>query len=298
MGKVGFQVYYGGPTLESGQMDVRELAPALLAIGGLLEEANRVENGSKTAVSVKVKRFEDGSFGINFEVVQNLADQMVSLFSGKQVTAAINLLEIIGLSTGSIVSLLALLKKAKGMLPKKAKELSDGNVELDFSGDTVIAPARVVALYQDIKVRKEVENIIKPLKKEGIESFSVKHENTQAQLITKQEAPYFDTPEIGDRKIEEHETITTFSIHSLSFKEDNKWRLSDGTNTFFVLISDDEFLHKVNKNMISFSKGDLLKVKLVVKTWESTDGLKTDYEAVEVLEHKSAAFQLHLPFEQ
>ncbi len=88
MSTVQFQIFYSGPDLESGKMDVRELAPALLAIGGLLEESNRVLNGERSSVSVKVNRFEDGSFGINFEVIQNIKDQVIALFSGQEVTAA------------------------------------------------------------------------------------------------------------------------------------------------------------------------------------------------------------------
>jgi hypothetical protein len=32
--------------------------------------------------------------------------------------------------------------------------------------------------------------------------------------------------------------------------------------------------------------------------WETADGLKTEYEAIEILEHKSGARQIPLPFEK
>lgn len=96
----------------------------------------------------------------------------------------------------------------------------------------------------------------------------------------------------------EDKRIAVFSIHSLSFKEDNKWRLSDGTNTFFVTIRDDGFLRKVNENLVSFAKGDILKVNLLVRTWSVQDGIKTDYEVLEVLDHKSAAKQLSFQFDK
>lgn len=292
--QASFKVYYSGPILDSGQMDVRELAPALLAIGGLLEESNRVLNAGKATIAVKVKKFEDGSFGISFEVIQNYSSQLIDLFSGKDCTAALNLLQIIGFGGVGYKSLFYLIKKAKGRKPRQAKVLEDGNIEIDFGGEVEEISKPVFNLYIDLKVRKEVENTIKPLSIEGIESFKVTDNKTVIETVKKDEVQYFNTPEIEDEKIQERETIALYSIHSLSFKEDNKWRLSDGTSTFFVTIKDEEFLRKVNENLISFSKGDILELKLKVITWETKDGMKTEYEAIKVLSHKMAAKQLKL----
>ena len=99
MSKASFQVYFHGPAVEFGRMDVRDLAPALLAIGSLLEETNRVLNGQRAHISVKVKKdFEEGSFGISFDVVQDLANQLLAMFSSDSVDGALNLLEILGLT--------------------------------------------------------------------------------------------------------------------------------------------------------------------------------------------------------
>jgi len=53
-----FSIKYDGPALASHQMDVRELAPALMALASLLEEANReiYPEGSEVRVQVKGKR--------------------------------------------------------------------------------------------------------------------------------------------------------------------------------------------------------------------------------------------------
>jgi len=56
MSMASFSVAFCGSALDKGTMDVRELAPSLLAFGALLEESNRVLNGNAAAVSVKVKR--------------------------------------------------------------------------------------------------------------------------------------------------------------------------------------------------------------------------------------------------
>ncbi|PKN77214.1 MAG: hypothetical protein CVU52_01490 [Deltaproteobacteria bacterium HGW-Deltaproteobacteria-10] len=295
--KASFKVYYSGIILESGQMDVRELAPALLAMGSLLEESNRVLNDGKTEISVKVKKFEDGSFGISFEVIQGFATQLIELWSGKQATAAANMVQIIGFSVLGFKGLFYLIKKAKGRVPRKAKILEDGNVEIDFSDNSEIVSKPVFDLYRDIKVRQQVENVLKPLAVEGIDNFQVKDGENVVESVNKSELKYFQTPEIDEEIIQEKETVAMYTIHSLSFKEDNKWLLSDGTNTFFVTIKDEDFLRKVNENLISFSKGDILTLNLKIITWETKDGIKTEYEASKVVDHKSASRQLKLPLE-
>lgn len=297
MSSASFKISYCGPSLDSGAMDVRELAPALLAFGSLLEESNRVLNGNTTTVSVRVKRFEDGSFGISFEVVQTLADQLIGLLAGTPVTAAVNLIEILGFVGMSGVSLWKLLKKSKGRRPKKATKLEDGNIEINFEEDRITVSDEVFRLYRDVNVRKYIYEALKPLAKQGIDVVKFLSDGRPVESASKTELPYFLTPDIEDEVIAEDERIAVFSIHSLSFKDDNKWRLSDGTNAFFVTIKDLEFLRKVNENLIYFSKGDFLKVKLRVRTWTVMDGIKTDYEAIEIIDHKSAAKQLTLPFE-
>jgi hypothetical protein len=86
-----------------------------------------------------------------------------------------------------------------------------------------------------------------------------------------------------------------FSIVSLAFKEDNKWRLSDGAATISATIADADFLKAVDENLESFSKGDVLMCEVLVRQWQTRGGAKTDFEVVKVLEHRRAARQIALP---
>lgn len=61
-----FRIVYDGPALETHEMNVRDLAPALLSLSDALEEAGKTLYGNKTVVSVKVNAsFKAGSFGID-----------------------------------------------------------------------------------------------------------------------------------------------------------------------------------------------------------------------------------------
>jgi hypothetical protein len=80
-----------------------------------------------------------------------------------------------------------------------------------------------------------------------------------------------------------------------AFKEDNKWRLSDGSATINAIFSDAEFLSAVDQNLESFSKGDVLICDVRVRQWQTASGAKTDYEVIKVIEHRRAARQIPLP---
>ena len=70
-----FTLAYDGEALKNGLMDVRELAPALLAAGELIQNSNRLLNGDRTQVSLQVKGdFRRGSFNIDLILNQNLID--------------------------------------------------------------------------------------------------------------------------------------------------------------------------------------------------------------------------------
>ena len=56
-------------------------------------------------------------------------------------------------------------------------------------------------------------------------------------------------------------------------------------------------LANLNENQISFSKGDILFCRVRTKQWSTTQGLKTEYEVLEVLDHKPPSRQIPMNFE-
>jgi hypothetical protein len=297
MKKAELLVFYDGPALASGEMNVRDLAPALLSLGKLFEESNRVLNKGRAELYVNIKSFHGGSFGIDLSVIQSLKEQLVEFFSGETITAAANFLTLLGFaSAGTAKGLAWLLKKERGRKPLKAVVLEDGNIKLIYDNDEIfpIHPD-VFALYKDLEVRKAFEDSLAPLKKEGIHKFYSLIDNQRPLEISKEELVCFQTPQFKDEVLHEFEEVKLFSIISLSFKEDNKWRLNDGQSTVYVNILDKNFLSLVNSGKLKFAKGDMLKIRLRTRQINTSEGLKTEYEAIQILKHIPGSRQLSLP---
>lgn len=90
MSRADFTLTYDGPALASHEMDVRDLAPAMLAVGELFDAINMLLNGEAATVKVNVRAHEPGCFSVVFDIVQSWRDGAMSLLTGDFVTAALN----------------------------------------------------------------------------------------------------------------------------------------------------------------------------------------------------------------
>jgi len=279
-------------------MDVRDLAPAMLALGQLFDAANSALNGDSARIRVQVKATEPGCFQITFEVLQTLGAQIASFLSGPSVTAAANLVGlVVGIPTG-VIGLFGLIQKLKGGKLDAATPLADNTVRVTIGTESLDIPVTLLRLYQDVAVRAATQKVIEePLNKEGIDSFEARRGAKSVVKVSKEQAVFFIKPEIPDTTLVDDTRRSAFSIISLAFKEDNKWRLDDGSNAISATIEDADFLDKVNANQISFSKGDILICDVRVVQKQTDAGLKTEYTVVRVVEHRPAARQLPLPLQ-
>lgn len=291
-----FQVIYDGPALVSNEMDVRDLAPALLAISDVLDEANKIIYGDKTQIQVNVKgSFKTGSFGFELAIAQLPIDNLVSLFDSDQANAAANLLQILGfiVPSGGLIGLLLWLKNRK---IKTITNEDDSKTVIEVEDEKYETNPKVIALFSNVRVRTSIQKVItEPLSKEGVDTFTVKRED-ETTTIKAEEKDYFKLSEIPDELLKDQVREVYLKPLAVSFVEGNKWKFSDGNVEFFATITDEEFIKKVQDSKDAFSKDDLFKVSLREKQWIADTGIKSDYEIEKVIDHRSGAKQIKLPF--
>jgi hypothetical protein len=293
------QVAYDGPVLADGSMDVRELAPALLALGELLQGANRVLNHDRATLTVKVQAdFKTGSFGIALALYQSVGSQLMALLHSDGIKTAKEIAEFVGLVSGAHVSLFGFLKWLRGRNTKNASTttLSDGSVQIVIDGDnnTIVVPKEVYAIASDRGCREATQKVVRPVQTAGIDAFEIRRGKQVIERVTKEEIRSFDLPEPVVQALPAVPSVTQLvEVVKPSFAEDLTWTVSDGTTRFDAIMKDHDFMDRVKAGE-DFRIGDLLRVTIETNQWITATGLRTRREIVEVVEIQKVPRQASL----
>lgn len=303
MSEANFSLIFRGNAVENGQIDVQDFAPALLAVGELLQSANEVVNGDKAKVAVKVRATAVACFEVDLTLWQEIIESIFTYAQAHkdEIAAANGLADLVfkigGAAVGGVTvaggGLLALLKWMKGRKPDRIEE-KGGDVIVHIGDTYFITNPQTIKLAESANVRSHARKMVASLEKEGIESISARQPGGEELVLEKSDIPSFDVPENEEEEIEDETRKMTFQIISLSFKEDNKWRLTDGAEPFTADIEDVDFLNKIANDEISFGKNDYLICEVRERQSMTSKGLKKERTVMKVIEHKPAARQLRL----
>lgn len=306
------RIAYNGPALESGEMDVKSLAPALIAFADLVDNVNRVLGGkSKIRVYLNGDSINKGSFDITYLLDENLLQQ-AKLFVGlAEENGLADLMTILGWGKtaaeyGAVIyGIFTLVKKIRGRKLSGIRHAEDKTAEISLAdGDKIVTSENTLKVFLDVNCRINLEKVIEPVKQDGIESFELRnpeHTNDKKplEIITKNETPDFAAPPAADtadeepKQTEERELLVKISL--ISF-EQGKWKLTDGNNMFWARIDDEEFCKKVENGDLSFTSGDMLRVRYYTSQEIRAGNLHTDYIVSKVLELKKRPEQIKLDF--
>lgn len=289
-----FTVVYDGEALSEHTMDVRDLAPSLLSLSQIFEEANSLIYGDKAQVRLHVKALEPGCFSVDLALIQPVLSQITDLLTSDPIDALLNLKEIIIGTAGGVGGLLFLIQKFKGKSPENVSNLGEGRLRVEIDNTTFDIPQELLTVYQDISIRRSVEKVVSPLSKGGIETLTFKDSGGDIGTISESDAQYFSLPELPAEELLRERRKAAFSIVALAFREENKWRLHDGNNTIFATIKDEDFLRKVEQNEVAFRKSDVLICEVEDVSTQNESGLQTEHIVIKVLEHKPAMRQIPL----
>lgn len=298
MAETTFGVKYQGPALEDGRMLVRDLAPALLALGDLVKEASAELYPDLPTPSLEIQATERSSFDVH--LVVNAADaweQVMNMLNSKAPTALSNLQAILLGSSTIGIGLYKFAKLVQGRKIERVEPTDDPNImRVIIDDETVIeAPAGTVKLYRNQKARKAARDSIAPTKRRGVERVEFHSEAPDIESVTVEsdEADAFDLPTgTDDDQLVDDVREAVVSIVKPDFGE-GRWRLDDGTATFGATMEDDGFQERVDRGE-AFHKGDFLRCR--IRTVQSTkDGkLQNEHHLVQVIDHIETGEQLRM----
>lgn len=296
MSEARLDVTYDGPALANGSMDVRDLAPALLAVADLVQEANRITGTVARPPRIHVNATERGSFSLHLLVSDgSLFKQAIDLLSGDGATAAANLAGL----TAFVTSTIGFTVQLRGRKIRHLEE-ADGMTTVIFSdGTTVTIPSEVMTAVADTVFRQSAKRVMEPLNSDGIDQIRFTPAIGEPVTVNREQVDAFEIP-IGDAEqvLTDETRPAALKIISLAFRESNKWRVSDGEHEFWATVHDLEFLGRVDRDEESFAKSDILRVDLRTVTWETPGGnLRTEHEITRIREHRRGPRQIGLPFE-
>ncbi|MDD9901192.1 MAG: hypothetical protein OXT65_09465 [Alphaproteobacteria bacterium] len=305
MSEANLTLIFDGFGVENGEIDVQDLAPALLSMGELIQAANHEINGNKAQIAVKVRATAEGSFEVDLTLIQSLVENTKALISfaeeHKEGIAAANeladlLFKVTGVVIGGITTvgggLFALIKFLKGRKPDKIEKVGT-EIHVHIGDNYFVANPRTIKLAESIPVREQAKKAISTLSRNGIDVIKVRRSAADDLEVSKGEVGYFDFEEVEEELVDETRPMT-LQIISLSFKEDNKWRVTDGGDPFSATIEDVVFLNKIANDEVAFSKGDYLVCDVRERQFNTSKGLKKERSIIKVKTHKPAAQQLRL----
>lgn len=287
-------IAYDGPALASGAMDVRDLAPALLALGQLCQSTNAVLNGEAAAVNTYVRSdIRHGSFEVSIAIeLAQAAQQAVQFLAENRdhIQDAKTLLEIIGLVGGGGYSVFALVRWLRNRKPERVEELPSGIIRVQIGEDTVEVSREVWRTAQDRSVRNALQEVTRPVQRAGIDTFETRGPNNKGEVLASSEnvdafmAPLADDDDEHDF-LADSERITVLEVRRPHFKAGHRWGLYDGQHQIGVEIKDQSFIGSVERGEVKFGSGDALKVKLRTRAWRDESGaLKSENIVSEVLD--------------
>ncbi len=298
-------IAYCGSGVDNGSMDVHDLAPALLAFADFIIECNKVLTNNDSAISVKVDAdFQKGSFEIHLELIKTFMQQVQTIFGESRLSLE-ETLALMGI-TGTVgKGLISFVKWIRNRVIERVEPDKDEpnvyNVYVMGDGDNKIQiNSKVIELYQSVSVRQNLEKAVSPLGRDGIDRFEIRkeenHRESVVSSVSKDEMEYFKAPDVTEAQINISEQTAFVKLVKISFEQNMKWQLILHNEKISADIKDEEFYQKIDHGEISFAKGDVLRVRMIVKQTMKPDGsISARYTVMKVEDIIKRPQQVQLP---
>jgi len=277
-----FVLTFEGPAVATGRMPVRDLAPSLLALGDLFQEANTAVDPMAPPVSLEVRAFDRGSFAAALHVASVDVSGLLSSPAFQQVAL------LIGLIADSSKGLFALIRWIRGRTGIQRTEIEPGVTRLEIEGDVFVANTMTVNLGDRPSVRRLARDVVRPLLEEGIERMEIQRPYDEPLELEAEEVQVFEAAvDEEDPAADQVLEGVLVSVISPAFNPKYKWRLQFGEQTIMATVADERFIERIQRHEVAFLEGDVLQVRLRIRQWPPESGRSMEWivEEVQDLRH-------------
>ncbi len=257
-----FTITYGGPALAQNRMDVRQLAPALIALADAVQAAHAVAAPLQTPPGLQIAATQPGSFSVDLLLreASDLAGGLVDLLNSPEVGALNTAMGIAGVGiVGLMGGAISLAKRRHASAVAGEPDPSavrPGWVRMTFSDQTTLGvPSRAVDLADDLAFRQAMNGVVEPLRQPGIEDLALTRDQRPVERITRADLPAFAAPLAEEELLSDSTREVVLRLLNVSFVPGNKWRVSDGARDLWVSLQDLAFAQRVESNEESFRAG-------------------------------------------
>lgn len=302
MSEASFLIAYDGPGVADGRMGVRQLAPALLAIGKLIEDGNRTLNEDAAQVSVRIRpSTRQGSALVDLEMQFGLSEQVSALVGGGGVTDAHQLLALLGFLdpqgrvVGNIISVIDWLKTLANGRIVSSTTLEDGSssVEVEHNNGEINnynVNESVFLLANKDNIRKHLRDAVGPAATPLVDEFQVRDPEDEERIIDrvgKEDVKHFGPPrkpDIPEEEIQEGEFTEWVTVRkSWVVQPDRKWQFAHPNGVpFNAVVEDEDFWNRIEQDEVKITRHGKFHVR--VKWRQEGDDAEPEHTVVEVLD--------------
>lgn len=244
-------------------MSTSDLTQIIGSFTSLVKEVNKIINGADSEIAIQVHAFEEGSFGILFEVLQSPEALDVLRSLGIIVTGG-------GITFGGLMSAIQKLKRRK-ITEIKYRE-KEGDYVISVDGENIICSKTEKKLITSETVRKTLDNVFsEPLRDSRADNLSIqvgihvddKVLESSALVLTVADVEDFAAPEkVLEEVSVDKDTEVSIRFKSAFAEQAGDWSIDMFGKELKVTILDNNFLSAVNTGTHEISFGKLYKADL------------------------------------
>jgi len=263
-------------------MDVYDATGNMLAFSEFVLLAAKTEFGKDIAARAEVAGFDRGSFVT--DLIFHVTGISGTIFSGLSADQLRRIIE----------EAFKLWKHLRACAPTKIEPASAQELRVtNNDGDVIQISVNSLTLVMSEKGGESVGRFVKQaLSTPGVERVELAAGPIEISHVTQEESHYF-VPVAPSETVTDVVVRMSLMIEAPVFKEGNKWRFSDGQQSFFADLADREFLHRVDAGE-RFGKGDILSADVRINQQQTGLKLSAERTIVRVYEHRTASYQMPL----